>query len=331
MESADAAEEASAALQNDDDPSNLAEAEDEESPDADNPEVLEQQNSRQRTGTPDTTAQPGLDLQLDAADHSSLQQSAQQHQSAEVDTQQGPPGPEAAGFPAGMSGASSDQIAVKNNAPSTSVLAAEGSVQDEFDFARMQSIRLTDETPDNVAAELPSTTEADTTAAYAAALANPEMHPDHPLLARAQRSLAKQLLAIKYRLEAEVREKAVALQVRSAAAVHMLLTLVQMSDVQHQSWVYVSLSSPYLQAACTSACTWPKLASPETTSHSSCHAHCAIRSTIRSILVTLLYYCWEPPALGLLLQSCAWFLPTLSSQSMLNFEPDNLPTQDLAG
>lgn len=47
----------------------------------------------------------------------------------------------------------------------------------------------------------------------AAALANPELDPDHPLLARAQKALGKQLLAIKERLEAEVREKAVALQV----------------------------------------------------------------------------------------------------------------------
>ena len=45
------------------------------------------------------------------------------------------------------------------------------------------------------------------------ALANPELDPDHPLLARAQKALSKQLLAIKDRLEAEVREKAIALQV----------------------------------------------------------------------------------------------------------------------
>ena len=49
--------------------------------------------------------------------------------------------------------------------------------------------------------------------ALASALANPELDPDHPLLARAQKALGKQLLAIKDRLEAEVREKAVALQV----------------------------------------------------------------------------------------------------------------------
>lgn len=49
--------------------------------------------------------------------------------------------------------------------------------------------------------------------ALASALANPELDPDHPLLARAQKALSKQLLAIKDRLEAEVREKAVALQV----------------------------------------------------------------------------------------------------------------------
>lgn len=47
----------------------------------------------------------------------------------------------------------------------------------------------------------------------ASALANPELDPDHPLLARAQKALSKQLLAIKDQLEAEVREKAVALQV----------------------------------------------------------------------------------------------------------------------
>ena len=55
--------------------------------------------------------------------------------------------------------------------------------------------------------------EQDVPAAYAAALSNPELDPDHPLLARAQNALAKQLLAIKYRLESDVREKAVALQV----------------------------------------------------------------------------------------------------------------------
>ena len=49
--------------------------------------------------------------------------------------------------------------------------------------------------------------------ALASALANPELDPDHPLLARAQKALSKQLLAIKDRLEAEVREKAIALQV----------------------------------------------------------------------------------------------------------------------
>lgn len=52
--------------------------------------------------------------------------------------------------------------------------------------------------------------------ALASALANPELDPDHPLLARAQKALSKQLLAIKVQLEAEVREKAVALQVCQA-------------------------------------------------------------------------------------------------------------------
>lgn len=47
----------------------------------------------------------------------------------------------------------------------------------------------------------------------ASALANPELDPDHPLLARAQKALSKQLLAVKDRVEAEVREKANALQV----------------------------------------------------------------------------------------------------------------------
>ena len=53
--------------------------------------------------------------------------------------------------------------------------------------------------------------------ALASALANPELDPDHPLLARAQKALSKQLLAIKDQLEAEVREKAVALQVCQAS------------------------------------------------------------------------------------------------------------------
>ena len=52
-----------------------------------------------------------------------------------------------------------------------------------------------------------------TSAAIQAALSNPEMDPDHPLLQRAQKALEKQLLATKYRLESEVREKSIALQV----------------------------------------------------------------------------------------------------------------------
>ena len=50
-------------------------------------------------------------------------------------------------------------------------------------------------------------------AAIQAALSNPELDPDHPLLQRAQKALEKQLLASKYRLESEVREKSIALQV----------------------------------------------------------------------------------------------------------------------
>ena len=50
-------------------------------------------------------------------------------------------------------------------------------------------------------------------AAIQAALSNPELDPDHPLLQRAQKALEKQLLATKYRLESEVREKSIALQV----------------------------------------------------------------------------------------------------------------------
>lgn len=62
-------------------------------------------------------------------------------------------------------------------------------------------------------------------AAIQAALSNPEMDPDHPLLQRAQKALEKQLLATKYRLESEVREKSIALQVcpqplPSAAGTH---------------------------------------------------------------------------------------------------------------
>lgn len=41
------------------------------------------------------------------------------------------------------------------------------------------------------------------------------LHPDHPLLARAQEALKKQLLANKKRLEDELREKNNAVKVRN--------------------------------------------------------------------------------------------------------------------
>lgn len=73
--------------------------------------------------------------------------------------------------------------------------------------------RVDHELRHSLAAEQAAYAEDEVPAAYAAALSNPELDPDHPLLARAQAALAKQLLGIKYRLESDVREKAVALQV----------------------------------------------------------------------------------------------------------------------
>ena len=73
--------------------------------------------------------------------------------------------------------------------------------------------RVDHELRHDAAAEQAANAEDGIPAAYAAALSNPELDPDHPLLARAQAALAKQLLGIKYRLESDVREKAVALQV----------------------------------------------------------------------------------------------------------------------
>lgn len=74
--------------------------------------------------------------------------------------------------------------------------------------------------------------------ALASALANPELDPDHPLLARAQKALSKQLLAIKDQLEAEVREKAVALQVCHASAPclsHLEITVLSLAEVLKSS------------------------------------------------------------------------------------------------
>ena len=45
--------------------------------------------------------------------------------------------------------------------------------------------------------------------------ANGGLHPDHPLLARAQEALKKQLLANKKRIDDEVREKQNELKVRN--------------------------------------------------------------------------------------------------------------------
>lgn len=64
-----------------------------------------------------------------------------------------------------------------------------------------------------------------------AALSNPELDPDHPLLQRAQKALEKQLLATKYRLESEVREKSVALQVCLLACLCILSLFSQVTTI----------------------------------------------------------------------------------------------------
>lgn len=74
--------------------------------------------------------------------------------------------------------------------------------------------------PRGAASGLSPAAETGTSEAYTVALSNPELDPDHPLLARAQDALGKQLLAIKYRLESDVREKSVALQVLSCCGAH---------------------------------------------------------------------------------------------------------------
>ena len=85
--------------------------------------------------------------------------------------------------------------------------------QAEAGINLLQDPMVEDEPQSALAFSMIDSAEQEVPAAYAAALSNPELDPDHPLLARAQNALAKQLLAIKYRLESDVREKAVALQV----------------------------------------------------------------------------------------------------------------------
>ncbi|KAL3137704.1 hypothetical protein ABBQ38_004974 [Trebouxia sp. C0009 RCD-2024] len=75
------------------------------------------------------------------------------------------------------------------------------------------SVDMNDELFSTAAGRQPSAEQQLVPGFLASALANPELDPDHPLLARAQKALSKQLLAVKDRLEAEVREKANALQV----------------------------------------------------------------------------------------------------------------------
>lgn len=85
--------------------------------------------------------------------------------------------------------------------------------QAEAGINLLQDHMVEDEPQTASTSSLIDNAQQDVPAAYAAALSNPELDPDHPLLARAQNALAKQLLAIKYRLESDVREKAVTLQV----------------------------------------------------------------------------------------------------------------------
>ncbi len=85
--------------------------------------------------------------------------------------------------------------------------------QAEAGINLLQDHMVEDEPQTALTSSLIDNAQQDVPAAYAAALSNPELDPDHPLLARAQNALAKQLLAIKYRLESDVREKAVTLQV----------------------------------------------------------------------------------------------------------------------
>ena len=115
--------------------------------------------------------------------------------------------------PASTSASTSYQQTTEEAAPATSSSDPRASISEEYDVARVQSIRVTDDLPGIAAEEMAAATGAEAPTAYAAALSNSEMDPDHPLLARAQNAVGKQLLAIKYRLESEVREKAVALQV----------------------------------------------------------------------------------------------------------------------
>ena len=95
-------------------------------------------------------------------------------------------------------------------------------------------------------------------AAIQAALSNPELDPDHPLLQRAQKALEKQLLATKYRLESEVREKSVALQVRFPSACMQSLFQSQVRPKpQHSAGDYLAQQHHQQQLACV------KLTDPE--------------------------------------------------------------------
>ena len=128
------------------------------------------------------------------------------------------------------------QQIMEEAAPATSSPDPRASISEEYDVARVQSIRMTDDLPGIAAEEMASAIVADEApTAYVAALSNSEMDPDHPLLARAQNALGKQLLAIKYRLESEVREKAVALQVIHAPLPTRAVSLVHQNPAKLDS------------------------------------------------------------------------------------------------
>lgn len=88
-------------------------------------------------------------------------------------------------------------------------------------------------------------------AAIQAALSNPELRPDHPLLQRAQKTLEKQLLATKYRLESEVREKSIALQV-CLHAIHCNTDIPCHNNVRYQCFVVFAAFSMSGQHVCCS-------------------------------------------------------------------------------
>lgn len=175
-----------------------------------------------------TVAGDATDAKPEDAESSDVQQAAEDERAAQTDSRLASSlqqdetvngGPEdtadaqgSAHQPSVADAPASQQLA-EDWLPITDTADAYAAAQADSATEPLQTSGVEDEIPGSAASGLPPIAEDEFPAAYASALSNPELDPDHPLLARAQTALGKQLLAIKYRLESDVREKAVALQV----------------------------------------------------------------------------------------------------------------------